>query len=242
MFLTIVFLIFGCLKDKTIRLLYVKDGTCLKINFFHNVGGSAFTLIELLIVVAIISILSSIAVPNFLEAQTRAKVSRVKADMSSMATSLEVYAIDHNNYPYRRNPDWRSGALAPLLSTKMEDLKVLTTPMNYMTRVPVDIFDSTVPVPLNLIDYFDTEQTNVLAQRTQGKNDISAKYWMLLSVGPDGFIGVSARGLPGGYPPQPPVLISSIMQEYKPENGTITPGNIYRLQGNADFYQAVCGK
>jgi prepilin-type N-terminal cleavage/methylation domain-containing protein len=36
-----------------------------------------FTLIELLIVVAIIAILAAIAVPNFLEAQVRAKVSRV---------------------------------------------------------------------------------------------------------------------------------------------------------------------
>lgn len=214
----------------------------MKANYFENLRGSAFTLIELLIVVAIISILSSIAVPNFLEAQTRAKVSRVKADMASMTTALEVYAIDRNKYPYRRHPDWQSGALAPLLSTKMEDLKVLTTPMNYMTRVPVDIFDSRVPSPLNLIDYFDTEQTNVLAQRIQGKQDTSAKYWTLLSVGPDGFIGVSERGLPGGYPPQPPLLISSITQEYDPENGTISPGNIYRLQGNADFYQVVHGK
>src|SRR5215218_4224074 len=56
----------------------------------------AFTLIELLIVVAIIAILAAIAVPNFLEAQTRAKVARVKNDQRVIATALESYAVDHN--------------------------------------------------------------------------------------------------------------------------------------------------
>ncbi|MCC5876563.1 MAG: prepilin-type N-terminal cleavage/methylation domain-containing protein [Candidatus Sumerlaeia bacterium] len=58
-----------------------------------------FTLIELLIVVAIIAILAAIAVPNFLEAQTRAKVSRSKSDMRSLATALEAYRTDANTYP-----------------------------------------------------------------------------------------------------------------------------------------------
>lgn len=58
-----------------------------------------FTLIELLIVVAIIAILAAIAVPNFLEAQTRAKVARVKSDQRSMATALETYYVDNNQYP-----------------------------------------------------------------------------------------------------------------------------------------------
>jgi len=57
-----------------------------------------FTLIELLIVVSIISILASIAVPNFLEAQTRAKVSRVKADFYAIAAALESYRVDNNRY------------------------------------------------------------------------------------------------------------------------------------------------
>lgn len=48
----------------------------------------AFTLIELLIVVAIIAILALIAVPNFLEAQIRSKVSRAKSDLRSIATAL----------------------------------------------------------------------------------------------------------------------------------------------------------
>lgn len=58
-----------------------------------------FTLIELLIVVAIIAILAAIAVPNFLEAQVRAKVSRVKNDQRSLATALETYYVDNNTYP-----------------------------------------------------------------------------------------------------------------------------------------------
>src|SRR6187399_1379110 len=58
-----------------------------------------FTLIELLIVVAIIAILAAIAVPNFLEAQTRSKVSRAKVDMRSLATAMETYLVDGNAYP-----------------------------------------------------------------------------------------------------------------------------------------------
>ena len=56
----------------------------------------AFTLIELLIVVAIIGILAAIAVPNFLNAQVRAKIGRVYADLRSIQTALEMYTIDNN--------------------------------------------------------------------------------------------------------------------------------------------------
>ena len=59
----------------------------------------AFTLIELLIVTAILGVLSAIAVPNFLEAQVRSKVSRCKTDMGSIATAIESYKVDTNHYP-----------------------------------------------------------------------------------------------------------------------------------------------
>jgi prepilin-type N-terminal cleavage/methylation domain-containing protein len=58
-----------------------------------------FTLIELVIVVAIIAVLAAIAVPNLIAAQTRAKVSRVKADLRAAATCMETYAVDNNAYP-----------------------------------------------------------------------------------------------------------------------------------------------
>src|SRR6478609_11262839 len=66
----------------------------------RNHVAVGFTLIELLIVVAIIAILAAIAVPNFLEAQTRAKISRAKADMRTTVTALESYVVDWNNYLY----------------------------------------------------------------------------------------------------------------------------------------------
>ena len=59
----------------------------------------AFTLVELLVVIAVIAILAAIAIPNFLEAQTRAKVTRAKADLRVIAEALESYHVDHGRYP-----------------------------------------------------------------------------------------------------------------------------------------------
>ncbi len=57
------------------------------------------TLIELLIVVAIIAILAAIAVPNFLEAQVRSKCARATADLATTAAALEHYFADFSAYP-----------------------------------------------------------------------------------------------------------------------------------------------
>jgi general secretion pathway protein G len=58
-----------------------------------------FTLIELLIVVAIIGIIAAIAIPNLLNAIDRGKQKRTMADMRSIGTAAESYAIDVNVYP-----------------------------------------------------------------------------------------------------------------------------------------------
>jgi len=91
-----------------------------------NKPHGAFTLIELLIVVAIIAILAAIAVPNFLEAQVRAKISRAKADIRTLATALESYCVDHNHYP----PDRQKYGIQYLFE--------LTTPVSYMTNILIE--------------------------------------------------------------------------------------------------------
>ncbi len=63
-----------------------------------NSNDKAFTLIELLIVVAIIGILAAIAIPNFLEAQTRAKVTRAQAEIRNLSMVLEAYCVDEDAY------------------------------------------------------------------------------------------------------------------------------------------------
>ena len=59
-------------------------------------GG--FTLIELMIVVAIIGILAAIAIPNFLRFQLKAKSSEGKTNLAAIRTAEESYFAEYGNY------------------------------------------------------------------------------------------------------------------------------------------------
>jgi len=64
-----------------------------------------FTLIELMVVIAIIIILAAIAIPNYLTMTARAKRSRVASDMATVATVLETYKTDWGKYPVATGAD-----------------------------------------------------------------------------------------------------------------------------------------
>lgn len=89
---------------------------------------SGFTLIELLIVVAIIAILAAIAVPNFLQAQIRAKIAKVEGDFYSVAVAMESYYTDYQEY------------VRAVPGAYFEELRPLTTPVKYMANIPLDPF------------------------------------------------------------------------------------------------------
>jgi len=100
-----------------------------------------FTLIELLIVVAIISILASIAVPNFVNAWNRTKVARTQSDLRTLSSALEMYNIERGNYPYvmdHGGVEWQMPAGFP--PNHPDGPAGLTTPIAYLNNALPDPF------------------------------------------------------------------------------------------------------
>jgi prepilin-type N-terminal cleavage/methylation domain-containing protein len=58
----------------------------------------AFTLVEIMVVVAIISLLASIAVPNFLRARKRSQATRMLEDLRIIDSAIDEYAIENNKF------------------------------------------------------------------------------------------------------------------------------------------------
>ena len=100
---------------------------------------TGFTLIELLIVVGIIAILAAIAVPNFLEAQTRAKVAGAWSDLRTVAVAVLAYAVDANRIPLDGDDASTPGSIP---YEQRLWYRVLTTPVAYLahaTQVPATL-------------------------------------------------------------------------------------------------------
>jgi type II secretion system protein G len=103
-----------------------------------SMAKQAFTLIELLIVVAIIGILAAIAVPNFMNARVKSKVAAAKANIQACYSALETYQLDHNGFPPSR---FYCFAVGEEEAKKYYELPFeLTTPTPYISSRPLDPF------------------------------------------------------------------------------------------------------
>jgi prepilin-type N-terminal cleavage/methylation domain-containing protein len=217
----------------------------------------AFTLIELLIVVAIIAILAAIAVPNFLEAQTRSKVSRVKADIRSEATALEAYAVDNNCYPNCHAFGIALANIGDPPGTRI--LENLSTPVAYITTaLTKDVFkivgrysaataqgiqalvNPTTVLPSDAVAIYNSYiyQSWNTAQRytnppdgfSNATLDTKSRSWLLHSAGPDAVYYNLGGVLANDDVSQLQYTIDMI---YDPTNGTISRGSIWRTGGAA---------
>ncbi len=166
---------------------------------------NAFTLIELLIVVAIIGILAAIAVPNFINAQIRAKISRVYGDLRSIRTALDMYTVDNGRVmlDLGEMPNWsRShGALGYW--------KQLTTPVNYISSSA--FYDPFIP-EVNRTAAIEAVEQGVYQYR-YAKYQNLPRTWVARSPGPDRI-----------YIPWPQKL--AYWMAYESSNGLISFGDL----------------
>ncbi|MBD3267978.1 prepilin-type N-terminal cleavage/methylation domain-containing protein [bacterium] len=162
---------------------------------------SGFTLIELLIVVAIIGILAAIAVPNFLNAQTRAKIAGAEADMRNIGSAIEMYRLDYNKPPRTMTEGCYTGTCEGSQFSRVARLSKLTTPVPFMSSIPEDKFNRIALETGQLNTYPYWEPGFADGYRTPNRLGMHFKeqrkpngLWALMSYGPDGDFEAAGGG------------------------------------------------
>lgn len=113
--------------------------------------GKGFTLIELMVVIAIILILALIAIPAYRNMQDRARKSRVQSDLRTLANALQMFYTDWNTYPVQGTAARLSSnnAGAELMGVSGASVNVSGAvsatgergPITYIEKLPIDPFD-----------------------------------------------------------------------------------------------------
>ncbi|MCX7019962.1 MAG: type II secretion system protein GspG [Candidatus Sumerlaeota bacterium] len=167
-----------------------------------------------------------------MEAQTRSKVSRAKADMRSLTTALESYMVDQNQYPYKalNYPIRNINTDAPWNIR----LIPITTPVSYMSSLPRDPFRHQV-AGTSAPGYSDNPiYTTFIYQRSDLRVSGAIvlpegrSAYLINSAGPDNNVASDSYWSISELEAFERMNIRTSPQRYDPTNGTLSPGDIYR--------------
>lgn len=216
---------------------------------YNRNRSAGFTLIEILVVIAIIAVLTSIAVVNLLEAQVRSKVARAKADIKTIFVGLDMYAVDYKEYPSPQNSSFPN-------SIFLFSVSELTTPVAYLSSVSIlDAFKPSWKEHQGVAGLSNGDSPPAGWKASYGYFNFSSRgaYWRQMSsspplsfkpfegcavtsVGPDldidGLQDVPARVVENKW------VSISVDSIYDPTNGTRSSGDIGRWTGRPSYFGA----
>lgn len=202
------------------------------------------TLVELLVVVAVISIIAAIGVVNLLHAQERAKLAVVANDLRLLSNGLAAYHVDHNHFP----PGPRTEGVEEYRRLFVPvALSPLTTPLAYMSSLmSTDPFGGERSLAPGAFQSFDTVIRHAYVyvhypdfSIYKSNPALNRRGYGLTSFGPD---LVDTYGV---YRPFPTELSQEAVDigihtvadtVFDPTNGVMSRGDISRFGGSLDTF------
>ena len=131
-------------------------------------GTAGFTLVELMVVVLIISVLASIAVPSFIRVQRRAKTTTIVNDFRTFAAAFDTYAQENGTWPAESAAGVTPTGMSTLLNSTAWERKTAmggqynweNNQMHFGTKYQASIAISATassPLPLDVNQLTDLE-------------------------------------------------------------------------------------
>lgn len=181
-----------------------------------------FTLIELLIVIAIILILVAIALPNFLEAQIRARVATAQGDIRSLEIAMVSYYLDWEVYPWESENDCSE----PGQPRERCGLSWLSSPVAYIATIPQD--------PFPPVDGETWYETGIKAY-SPFKKPYAAATYAIWTFGPDNHTSELTSGNADGSVTWLEIVKNGVQSadQYSATNGTKSLGDIFLFGGES---------
>ena len=128
------------------------------------------------VLIAVIGILAAIAIPNLLTATNRSQQKRTMADMRSIATAVEAYATDHNQYPNADSVDGLGPMLTPTYIRQVPSMDGWSHPLRYEAWSREKDFDTYAVGSAGKDGIWEHESLQEYSQGTAQKFDCDIVY------------------------------------------------------------------